>query len=63
MMMDREMKKLAEMEKGRAEVVSIGRNFGPPTAKEREEYSFKMVQVESRSTARYSGWCRPLRRA
>ena len=44
LMMDREMKKLAEMEKGRAEVVSIGRNFGSPKAKEREEYSFKMVQ-------------------
>src|SRR5438445_10337009 len=44
MMMDREMKKLSEMEKGRAEVVSIGRNFGSPKAKEREEYSFKMVQ-------------------
>jgi sugar-specific transcriptional regulator TrmB len=44
MMMDREMKKLEEMEKGRAEVVSIGRNFGSAKAKEREEYSFKMVQ-------------------
>jgi sugar-specific transcriptional regulator TrmB len=44
MMMDREMKKLAEMEKGRAEVVSIGRNFAVPKAKEHEEYSFKMVQ-------------------
>jgi sugar-specific transcriptional regulator TrmB len=43
-MMDREMKKLEEMEKGRAEVVSIGRNFGSAKAKEREEYSFKMVQ-------------------
>ena len=44
MMMDRQMKKLEEMEKGRAEVVSMGRTLAPPSAKEREEYSFKMVQ-------------------
>jgi HTH-type transcriptional regulator, sugar sensing transcriptional regulator len=43
MMMDRQMKKLEEMEKGRAEVVSIGKSFFPP-AKQSEEYSFKMVQ-------------------
>ncbi len=43
MMMDRQMKKLDEMEKGRAEVVSIGRTLAPPGGK-REEYSFKMVQ-------------------
>jgi len=43
MMMDRQMKKLDEMEKGRAEVVSIGRTFAPQAGK-REEYSFKMVQ-------------------
>ena len=43
MMMDRQMKKLEEMEKGRAEVVSIGRTLAP-TSKQREEYSFKMVQ-------------------
>jgi len=44
MMMDRQMKKLDEMEKGRAEVVSIGRNLAPSSGSEREEYSFKMVQ-------------------
>ena len=45
MMMDRQMKKLEEMEKGRAEVVSIGRTFAPPPqAGQREEYSFKMIQ-------------------
>lgn len=43
MMMDRQMKKLDEMEKGRAEVVSIGRTISP-SGKQREEYSFKMVQ-------------------
>ena len=43
MMMDRQMKKLEEMEKGRAEVVSIGKTFAP-SGKQREEYSFKMVQ-------------------
>jgi sugar-specific transcriptional regulator TrmB len=44
MMMDRQMKKLEEMEKGRAEVVSIGRTLALPPAAGREEYSFKMVQ-------------------
>ncbi len=44
MMMDRQMKKLEEMEKGRAEVVSIGRTLAPLQRSEREEYSFKMVQ-------------------
>jgi HTH-type transcriptional regulator, sugar sensing transcriptional regulator len=43
MMMDRQMKKLEEMEKGRAEVVSIGRTI-VPSAPQREEYSFRMVQ-------------------
>jgi len=43
MMMDRQMKKLDEMEKGRAEVVSIGRNIAPPP-KQRGEYSFRMIQ-------------------
>ncbi len=44
MMMDRQMKKLEEMEKGRAEVVSIGRTIAPPPGQQREEYNFKMVQ-------------------
>ncbi len=44
MMMDHQMKKLDEMEKGRAEVVSIGRTIATPAAKQREEYSFRMVQ-------------------
>ncbi len=44
MMMDRQMKKLEEMEKGRAEVVSIGRTIATPAGQQREEYSFKMVQ-------------------
>ncbi len=44
MMMERQMKKLEEMEKGRAEVVSFGRTLAQPSAKQREEYSFKMVQ-------------------
>jgi len=44
MMMDRQMKKLDEMEKGRAEVVSIGRTLAPRPGGQREEYSFKMVQ-------------------
>jgi HTH-type transcriptional regulator, sugar sensing transcriptional regulator len=43
MMMDRQMKKLDEMEKGRAEVVSIGRTLAPQGGP-REEYSFKMIQ-------------------
>jgi len=43
MMMDRQMKKLEEMEKGRAEVVSIGRTLAPQAGR-RGEYSFKMVQ-------------------
>jgi sugar-specific transcriptional regulator TrmB len=43
MMMDRQMKKLNEMEKGRAEVISIGKTI-PTSPKSREEYSFKMVQ-------------------
>jgi sugar-specific transcriptional regulator TrmB len=43
MMMDRQMKRLEEMEKGRAEVVSIGRSF-PSSARQNEEYIFKMVQ-------------------
>jgi sugar-specific transcriptional regulator TrmB len=43
MMMDRQMKKLEEMEKGREEVVSIGRTLAP-ASKQRDEYSFKMVQ-------------------
>jgi HTH-type transcriptional regulator, sugar sensing transcriptional regulator len=44
MMMDRQMKKLDDMEKGRAEVVSLGKTFSPRSEKQREEYSFKMVQ-------------------
>ena len=44
MMMDRQMKKLEEMEKGRAEVVSIGRTIAQPPGAPKEEYSFKMVQ-------------------
>ncbi len=44
MMMDRQMKKLEEMEKGRAEVVSIGRTMAPRSGKQREEYSFRMLQ-------------------
>lgn len=43
MMMDRQMKKLDEMEKGRAEVVSIGKSIASP-AKQRGEYSFRMIQ-------------------
>jgi len=43
MMMDRQMKKLDEMEKGRAEVVSIGRTMAPQPGR-KEEYSFRMVQ-------------------
>ncbi|HUK75415.1 MAG TPA: helix-turn-helix domain-containing protein [Nitrososphaerales archaeon] len=44
MMMDRQMKKLDEMEKGRAEVVSLGKMMALQPASERDEYSFKMVQ-------------------
>jgi sugar-specific transcriptional regulator TrmB len=44
MMMDRQMKKLEEMEKGRAEVVSLGKTLALQPAAGREEYSFKMVQ-------------------
>ena len=44
MMMDRQMKKLEEMEKGRAEVVSIGRTMATPPGREREDYNFRMVQ-------------------
>jgi sugar-specific transcriptional regulator TrmB len=44
MMMDRQMKKLEDMEKGRAEVVSIGKTLALQPATGREEYSFKMVQ-------------------
>ena len=44
MMMDRQVKKLEEMEQGRAEVVSIGKTFALQPAAGREEYSFKMVQ-------------------
>lgn len=43
MMMDRQMKKLDEMEKGRAEVVSIGKSIASP-AKPRGEYNFRMIQ-------------------
>jgi len=43
MMMDRQVKKLEEMEKGRAEVVTLGRNLGPGGDR-RGEYSFRMVQ-------------------
>src|SRR5208282_2687642 len=42
-MMDRQMKKLEEMEKGRAEVVSIGRTLAPQPG-QKGEYSFRMVQ-------------------
>ncbi len=44
MMMDRQMKKLEEMDRGRAEVVSMGRRLGPPPGSQKEEYSFKMLQ-------------------
>jgi len=44
MMMDRQMKKLDEMEKGRAEVVSIGRSMAQVGETTKEEYSFRMVQ-------------------
>jgi sugar-specific transcriptional regulator TrmB len=44
MMMDVQMKKLDEMEKGRAEVVQLGRTMSAPPTKRPEEYSFKMVQ-------------------
>ena len=43
MMMDREVKKLDEMEKGRAEVVSIGKTLAPRAGR-RDEYSFRMIQ-------------------
>ncbi len=42
-MMDRQVKKLEEMERGRAEVVSLGRTL-PAATQPAEEYSFKMVQ-------------------
>ncbi|MDG6915575.1 MAG: hypothetical protein JRN23_03975 [Nitrososphaerota archaeon] len=42
-MMDRQVKRLEEMEKGRAEVVSLGRSLFSPS-KQRDEYSFRMVQ-------------------
>jgi HTH-type transcriptional regulator, sugar sensing transcriptional regulator len=44
MMMDRQMKKLEEMERGRAEVVSMGKTLALQPAVGRDEYSFKMVQ-------------------
>ena len=44
MMMDRQMKKLEEMEKGRAEVVSIGKTLAPRAGRAAQEYSFRMVQ-------------------
>ena len=43
-MMDRQIKKLDEMEKGRAEVISLGRTLSPPPGLQKEEYSFRMVQ-------------------
>lgn len=42
-MMERQVKKLEEMEKGRAEVVSIAKSLFSP-ARQRNEYTFKMVQ-------------------
>jgi hypothetical protein len=44
MMMDSQMKKLDEMEKGRAEVVLMGRSLSQATESPRDEYSFRMVQ-------------------
>ncbi len=43
MMMDRQVKKLEEMERGRAEVISLGRML-PAATRPDEEYSFKMIQ-------------------
>ncbi len=43
MMMDRQVKKLEEMERGRAEVISLGRTL-PAETRSDEEYSFKMIQ-------------------
>jgi sugar-specific transcriptional regulator TrmB len=42
-MMDEQMKKLQEMEKGRLEVISLGKSL-PMAAAAGEEYRFKMVQ-------------------
>ena len=43
MMMDRQMKKLEEMERGRDEVISLGRTVPAPTRPD-EKYSFRMIQ-------------------
>ncbi len=43
MMMDRQVKRLEEMESGRAEVISLGRML-PAATRPEEEYSFKMIQ-------------------
>jgi len=42
-MMDEQMKKLQEMEKDRAEVISLGKSL-PAVAKTTSEYRFKMIQ-------------------
>ena len=43
MMMDRQVKKLEEMERGRDEVISLGKTVPAPTGPG-EKYSFKMIQ-------------------